>query len=297
MTSKSSRSAATLVLMGLLAVDTAAAPPHQRYYKSGMNLIQSGNWAQAEAMMQRAIDVEPQEKRRPMPLRKDYFPHLYLGLARYNLGDCSGALAAWGESERQGAVVGRDPFIEVLPLRDECRTKGRPSAAGRSASESIGPSTGKEKVRTTQHVIERGADPTRKALGAIERVAPDSEVGEFASKGQKGIDALESVTDVIDAVLSPSEKLAASIDAYFVGAPQRTLIFLDGIDVSDPRARAQVFLFRAAAHFRLHRLGAGAAHLQHARENADRFQQEQWRGDFPTELFDPRFVRFVRGGG
>ncbi len=118
----------------------------------------------------------------------------------------------------------------------------------------------------------------------------------MASKGQKGVDAVESVTDVIDAVLSPTEKLAAAIDAYFVGAPQRTLAFLEGIDTSDPRAQAQVFLFRAAAHFRLYRLGAGDAHRQHARENVNRFQQEQWRSDFPTELFDPRFVRFVRGG-
>ena len=129
-------------------------------------------------------------------------------------------------------------------------------------------------------------------------MAPDSDLGDAARKGQKVVDVAATATDVVDVILSPSERLEAAIDGYFSGNPQRTLKMLVGIDVSDPRARAQVYLFRAAANFRLHLLAGGdKALLSAARENADLFQFEQWRDDFPTELFDPRFVRFVRGGG
>jgi hypothetical protein len=146
-------------------------------------------------------------------------------------------------------------------------------------------------------VVEEGAEPTRKVLGAVERAAPEgSDLGRAAGTARRTVDVAESATDVVDVILSPSARLEAAIDAYFVGQPRRTLEMLREIDLDDPRARAQVYLFRAAASFRLHLLASGdEAQLKVARENADLFQQQQWRKDFPSELFDPRFVRFLRG--
>ncbi len=294
------RSARAVILGLLLASPAVAAPEHIRYYKTGLSAVDTAEWAQVDKMMRRAIAGRPEEKRQRRLLRRGYYPHFYLGLARYRLGDCAGALTSWAESEGQGAIVGRDEYSELLRFQADCQKNGAPSrgvASAPSGSGSAGGKTGKEKVRTGQHWVEKGADPTRKTLAAVEGVSPNSDLGDVARKGQKVVDVAETATDIVDVVLSPSEKLEAAIDAYFAGNPQRTLAMLQGIDMSDPRAKAQVYLFRAAASFRLHLLaGRDQAHLGTARKNADLFQQEQWRKDFPTELFDPRFVRFLRGG-
>lgn len=294
------RVGAWAVIFGLLLpCPSSAAPEHLRLYKTGLIAAEAGEWEQVDRMMRRAIEGRPEEKRRK--LRSNYFPHFYLGLARYHLGDCPGALASWTESENQGVIVGRDEYNQLLRLQADCQKNGAPSLRSRSSASSSPKrrKTGKEKLRTGQHVVEKGADPTRKALSVLERVAPaDSDLGRAARNGLKVVDVAESATDFVDLFMSPSKKLEAAIDAYFVGNPQRTLEMLQDIDLRDSRARAQVYLFRAAASFRLHLLAdRDKAQLGTARKNADLFQQEQWRDDFPTEFFDPRFVRFLRGGG
>ncbi len=298
-----SRAVAWAVIFGLLLPWPAmAAPGYQRYYRTGLTAAETGDWAQVDKMMRRAIEGRSEEKQRRLLRRGGYFPHFYLGLARYYLGDCPGALASWTESEGQGAIVGRDEFAELLRLQADCQQHGAPSLAKRTSASASRSSkkgkTGKEKVRTGQHWVESGAEPTRKTLGALERVAPaGSNLGDAARKGQGVVDLAEAAIDLVDLALSPSEKLEAAIDAYFAGNPQRTLDMLHESDLSDPRSRAQVYLFRAAASFRLHLLASrDDVHLGMARKNADLFQQEQWRDDFPTELFDPRFVRFLQGG-
>ncbi len=295
---------AALALILLLPPKTAAAPEASRYYKTGLASVEAGNWEQVDELMRRAIEERPGEKRRRGLRRRGYFPHYYLGLARYHLRDCPGALASWAESEDQGVIIGRDEYSELLRLKADCQKNGRPTLGKNSSGSVATPSsepppqkTGKEKVRTVQKVVEKGADPTKKTLSAVERAAPEgSHLGKVAGTGQKVVDVAVAATDIVDLVLSPSEKLEAAINAYFVGNPQRTLALLEGIDISDPRAKAQVLLFRSAASFRLHLLaGKDKAHLRSARKNADLFQQEQWRDDFPAKLFDPRFVRFLRG--
>lgn len=291
-----------VVTLGLLLPSPAAAAPEfLRYYKTGLSAAEAGDWAQVEEMMRAAIERRTEEKRR-LVFRfyfGGYFPHYYLGMARYHLGDCAGALASWAESEGQGAIVGRDEHAELLRLEDDCEKHGSPSPEGVASASVEGGATGKEKVRTGQHWVEKGADPSRKFLKTVEGVAPaDSDLGKAARQGQDAIDVAEAGTEIVDLVLSPSERLEAAINAYFAGNPQGTLEMLEGIDTSDSRARAQVYLFRAAARYRLHLLAGGDdAHLAAARENVGLFQAEQWRKDFPTELFDPRFVNFVRRGG
>lgn len=282
-----------------------AAPEYLRYYSSGLTAADEGRWQQVEELMGQAIERRPSERRRRLIRSTGYYPHFYLGLARYHMEDCPGALAAWAESERQSAIVGTDEFSDLLRYRADCEEDGRPSpsamasAAGESPSDAQVGSSGRETVRTAQHMVERGADPTRKTLGALGEVAPDgSRLDEAAERGVTAVDLAEQATEVVDVALSPSQRLEAAIDAYFVGKPLETLRQLQGIDIGDPRARAQVHLFRAAANFRLHVLaGSDPARLEAARESADLFRQERWRTDFPSDLFDPRFVRFLRGGG
>ncbi|MDY7092725.1 MAG: hypothetical protein SX243_07105 [Acidobacteriota bacterium] len=158
--------------------------------------------------------------------------------------------------------------------------------------------TAKENVRTGQRVVEKGKDPARKGLEAVGRLAPEgSKLGRAADRGKATVDLAEAGTDVVDLVLSAEERLRAAIDAYFSGKPRRTLELLGEADLSDPRARTQVYLFRAAANFRLHRMaGNDKERLAAARKNAKLFRGQDWTDDFPAELFDPHFVRFVKGG-
>ena len=73
--------------------------------------------------MRQAIARKPEEKQRRVLRRSGYFPHFYLGLARYHLGDCAGALASWAESESQGAIVGRDEYVERAMRWSRTRTR------------------------------------------------------------------------------------------------------------------------------------------------------------------------------
>lgn len=304
-----------------------------RYYETGVAAAEQGDWEQVEKMMRRAIGEQPEAKRRRMLRKVNYFPHYYLGLARYNQGDCEGALTSWAESERQGAIIGLPEYMELSQLQDDCKDNGKPtrrasrqaqpqpqpqtqaragdtdSGGGSGSAGGSGGSggsqeetgqrkkTGKEKVRTGQHVVEKSAKPTSKVLGVVGKVAPEgSDLGKAASDGQKAVEVAEAATDIVDLVLDVSKNLEMAVNSYFSGNPQRVLQLLQEADMSDPRARAQVYLFRAAANFRLHLTEGKKAFLSAARTNADLFQNEQWRKDFPAELFDPRFVRFLRGG-
>ena len=172
-------------------------------------------------------------------------------------------------------------------------------AGSRTARQVAGEASGgKEKVRTVQSWVEKGAAPTDRFLGVVERVAPPgSELGQLASQGRGVIAIAEGATELVDLVIEPPKGLAASIDAYFTGNPARTLDLLASVRTDDSRAEAQVHLFRAAAHFRIYMESSKKKSLKSARRSAERFQWEQWSKDFPTELFDPRFVRFLRGGG
>ncbi len=297
------RGCAWAALFGLLLPGPAAAAPQPvRDYKTGLAAAEAGDWAQVDKMMRRAIAGRPEEKKRRRLLLGGYFPHYYRGLARYHLGDCPGALASWAESEGQGAIVGRDEYAELLRRKADCRKNSAPSLGSRSStptsSSAKSGKTGKETARTGQRMLERGAGSTQKGLSSLERVAPTgSGLDQVAREGRELVGVAEAASNLVDLVLPPKQKLETAVDAYFSGDPERTLEILEAIDMSDPRARAQVYLFRAAASFRLHLLaGRDETHLATARENADLFRQEQWSDDFPAEFFDPRFVRFMGGG-
>jgi hypothetical protein len=280
----------------------ASTSEHIRYYKSGLDAVENQDWNQVDTLMQRAIAEKPEEKRRGVFRRGGYFPHYYLGLARYYRGDCPGALASWAESENQGVIIGRSEYAELLRLQSDCQKNRSPTIASGSPeatdTSGKGGKSGKDKVRTTQRWVEKLADPASKTLQALEGVAPaDSDLGKTIRTSRSLVDAAGAATDLVDVAMAPAKKLEFAINAYFAGKPVRTLAYLEAVDLSDSRARAQVHLFRAAANFRLHLIeGRDETRLAEARKNGNLFQQQQWRSDFPTELFDPRFVRFLRAG-
>ncbi|MEM8933345.1 MAG: hypothetical protein AAGE94_19300, partial [Acidobacteriota bacterium] len=118
---------AVLVLLAGSGI-SSATPDHIRHYKAGLNALDQQAWRQAESSMLLAIGHRSKEKRRPAwRPRTGYFPHFYLGLARYQGGDCQGAIDAWNESEAQASIVGRPLYDHLRRWRDDCRQNGRPS--------------------------------------------------------------------------------------------------------------------------------------------------------------------------
>lgn len=315
--------AAALVaaLLGLLLpAPVAAAPEFVGFYKNGLEAAERGDWALAERMMRRAIALEPQAKKRQrIGVRfTGYVPHYHLGRALYHQGDCAGALAAWAASERQGVIVGRtDDHLELARLRAECERKvpaarsdpaepptpavaeNEPPPAAEPEPEPEDKPTMKERIRRGQRRLERGSEPAQKVVSRVGDQAPEgSQLGRAADQAGRALDAGTRIGDLVDAALPPREALSRAVDAYFGGDPARTLELLAGIELEDdPRARAQLHLFRAAASFRLHRLDGEPARLEAARRHAARFRAAEWSDDFVPELFDPRFVRFLEDGG
>jgi hypothetical protein len=93
-------------------------------YAEGYRLARQGqNWSTVAQKMEEAIRGNNKEGDRVVigsANAQPYLPHFYLGLARFNLGDCRGAVESWRVSSRHLQVVrhGRenDQFNELYPV-------------------------------------------------------------------------------------------------------------------------------------------------------------------------------------
>lgn len=123
--SKGRRFWVRLLLGVVLACGTAGRAPAAEFvefYKNGLAAAQSQRWSLAAEMMRKAIDGQPQERtkvKKALYFRR-YLPHFHLGKALYEMGDCSGALTAWQESEAQGVVQRFPEHQQILDGRLAC---------------------------------------------------------------------------------------------------------------------------------------------------------------------------------
>lgn len=122
--------AVLIILAGVYPPGIAVAQSSDDAFRNGMRVRQDKQWAALAALMRQAIQTNPTESPRRVggfgPLGgKEYLPHFYLGEALLNLGDCSGALAAWEESERQGIVQKQRDELKLLQVGyTACEAKG-----------------------------------------------------------------------------------------------------------------------------------------------------------------------------
>jgi hypothetical protein len=108
-------SAVVALLMASLVAAGPARGQSQRAYRDGVKAAEKGDWPAVVKLMAEAIADRAEEKKR-------YTPHYYLGLARFELGDCAGALQSWSTSERQGAL-GKDELAKVRDGRGVCQAR------------------------------------------------------------------------------------------------------------------------------------------------------------------------------
>lgn len=95
----------TLVLAALLLAPTGARGDYKDEYKAGVEAAKRGDWPTVERRMRSAIAERPQEAKSLGALFfRDYLPHYYLGLARFEQGDCRAALESWETSTSQGVI-------------------------------------------------------------------------------------------------------------------------------------------------------------------------------------------------
>jgi len=116
----------SLAWIAALAIAASATPvgaaEFVEHYKAGLAAVESEDWDRVGTMMGRAIEIQPKSKARIKKALffKQYLPHYYLGVSRYKLGDCAGALTAWQESEAQGVIKKFPEYGQLEVGRDQC---------------------------------------------------------------------------------------------------------------------------------------------------------------------------------
>lgn len=105
-----------LILLLLIAIPAAAAQEKWwEAYNRGIKAVNSKNYAEGAAALQKAIAETPSEST-AVRTRNEiivYVPHFWLGIAKFNLGDVDGALREWKTSEDQGAIEKTDYYSKL----------------------------------------------------------------------------------------------------------------------------------------------------------------------------------------
>ena len=95
-------------------------------YRAGTEAAERGDWTAVERLMEEAIAERPEPAQRLLRYLhlNPYVPHYYLGLARFEKGDCPGALEAWAESERREVVrAAEEEWRRLTEGWAECRRR------------------------------------------------------------------------------------------------------------------------------------------------------------------------------
>lgn len=104
-------------------------------YRDGVEAVEAGRYEEAEKQLRDAIAERGEEK--VTPLRRDYLPYYYLGIALVGKGDCRGAVGAWDVSEQQGQIqkAGHDEYQDLQTRRAGCKTRLQELEAARTGAE------------------------------------------------------------------------------------------------------------------------------------------------------------------
>jgi hypothetical protein len=266
-----------LCLAGQVRADEAFL----EHYKSGLDAIESEEWSQAAKLMQKAIGQRRAEARRlPKYLHfKPYMPHFYLGVARFERGDCSGALRAWKTSEKQGVVNRRPQYSQIELAREVCRNRQR------AAPPPSAPVPSRPISRTPP-------PPQILAQPLPARTIPRAPGEQDLTPTSRGWhDEVPIPTE------PPSAALLAAAGAFFEGSYQKTLDRLASAELIDPYAQAHANLLRAAAEFALYMATGEQSRpiLESARQHVLEARKALPDLELPDRHFSPRFLDFFYG--
>lgn len=156
---------AALALSLALAVPVPGRADPVESYQKGLDAVKAGDWGAAAHWMEQAIAESPQENRRIRlyGMRfEPYVPHYYAGLARFQLGDCEGALREWEVSESHGVIQGLAEHATLAEYQGVCQE--------RLTGEGAGPG-GALDVKNVE-VVEEGQEPPAEAKPEVGPAPP-----------------------------------------------------------------------------------------------------------------------------
>ena len=240
LTIRSVRGAAALLLaMALASAGTAAADPKEAH-KLGVEALAAGRWADAERFFRAAIAERPQEKVTRV-LRTAYLPHYYLGVALSESGDCTSALAAWAESEKQGHVQRSKQAGDLGPRRRRCE-------------DHLG------QVQAARAEVEQLLDQVGDASGSLASLGGMAELAPLWSQGQPSFATRQRDAD---------NKLAEARKLFEVPGDKDALERLDTAKALAQAALAELGATIADARKRLAALNAAIAQALEKTEEAE----------------------------
>ena len=180
------------VVLAVLSGALIARADYRQSYTDGLKARDEKKWSDVALHMAAAIAERPAEG-------DQYLPYYHLGLAHAELGNCAAAVAAWNESERQGAIRRNPPLYEKMRER----TSGCGGVLGAGTPGSV-----------------QGVPPI-----LVEGAAAYFQ-GDY-----------ERVTSVLSSIVIESAKLAAQ-QHLFLAAAEYARYLLDGKGDESARSRA-----------------------------------------------------------
>lgn len=223
-----------LTLLALTAAGPAAGQDFLEHYKEGLAAVEAEQWETAARELEQAIAGRPEESTR-LGLRfyfKPYLPHFYLGRARFELGDCAGALESWDESEEQGVIQRFPEYQELQAKRWTCRQRLESEEAARAAA-----------IQWSRGRIEEAQEASR----AVDGLAADPEVREVWTQGEPPLARRRQEAE--ERLDQARRELAAQAEAGEVTAIRRAgeLAARAGEELVEIRAQVETFADELAA--------------------------------------------------
>lgn len=187
---------------------------YSRTYRSGRLAHLAGSHRNAVILLLEAISRHPVEGEPWVRLygrnRAPYLPHYYLGASLFELGEYAAALRAFGESERQGAVLEAEEARTLRAYREVLRTEIVPALLTDTRAEAAAVRRLLADVETI--VDPRGPEAERTVNQARTRLAAiDLEIGNLGASGdleafRTAGESLAQVEKELSAVLVTAER-------------------------------------------------------------------------------------------
>jgi hypothetical protein len=267
----------------LLAALCAAAPVAADYkgsYARGVKAAEDGDWATVRQRMQEAVGERPEAApkvniygRRWEP----YVPQYYLGLAAFNQGDCATALAQWRSAANMNVIGG-------LPELKAEQDRNTATCETRLAQQSRPQPPKPEPPKSGGTVVAPDGDTPKPNPPKPEPPKPEPPKPE-PSRTEPAKPPKPVETPLAQRVPAP---LLEAFRAY-LGGRYAEVVRLNPDSFSEPRARAQAYLIRAAARQIQAELDNSAAGLDAARADIRAVRAANPALTPDPALFSPRF--------
>lgn len=283
-------------------------------YRAGIEAFDQGRWQDVVDAMRRAIEQDPRAGSRVKiyGMRLEvYLPYYHLGYALDELGDCPGAVEAWEQAERQGAVRGKR-LEELVERREACRKlvevsrlePNRPEPNDLAPAVADDGPTAEREPQTEEELAapieDSRPDPEPAATLAMNEPPPPAPAIPAAIE-REVVEVEEEPTSTADREArsrppptGPPEELRSAATAFFGGDPGKALGILEAAGFDEPRARRIGLLLAAASRYALYRAAGGADDdlLQAARDDVAHYRSLPGALEPDARWFSPSFRRF-----